>query len=625
MRVDKFFSWLFLAGLASCGGFEDQGSHVKVRELTTAEALGDFDVISQTFREKYGPLEFKEARFGFKYEELTQAYRQKIENSTSETEMLGHMAAFIAEFQDGHLGFMPILNTSNHPNFYALDLSAIGVNGKVLISDVGEDLAQLVGRGDEVVSIDGTPVLDLVTKVAKYKRTGNDVSDASILPRYLFKRPTYMHDLIPADPFTNVTFAKADGTNYSRRFIWKKLDVNGRLTNTDSRVPVDPNLVASMSDVDQAQLSRNIWAYHDLAKQERDLDFRSGANNTYTYGTKPFFTTDTILAQYDLVEVKPSPATLARFGLPEGSALPNVYAALLKHEGKTFLLTRIESYVPIIMGETENGFTIKFAPDEFVNYYRALITDYQDLADAMILDQNFNPGGSVAYCEDMARLFLAEDAGGFVQANNSDRDWVFQFRSIAQWQPAGSSDALRYNLSADQIENAYDAGEPLGPFTSFTNRSLLSPDPQASWKKPILLLINEFSGSGGDAFPMMVQSQSHVKTFGRRTMGLGGSVVGTEPLPGSFAIFRVTRGLFAPWSAEGVYLDSELIENNGVTPDVEHIISETDLRSGFTDYFKEVLSQTHSLIGPDASAEGADDNTFDTSAEEPSPEAPSAE
>lgn len=61
-----------------------------------------------------------------------------------------------------------------------------------------------------------------------------------------------------------------------------------------------------------------------------------------------------------------------------------------------------------------------------------------------------------------------------------------------------TEEALRFELLASRIEDAYDAGQALtAPLPLFGGNQLL-PDDQYVWTKPLLVLIDELAGSCGD-------------------------------------------------------------------------------------------------------------------------------
>ena len=86
-----------------------------------------------------------------------------------------------------------------------------------------------------------------------------------------------------------------------------------------------------------------------------------------------------------------------------------------------------------------------------------------------------------------------------------------------------------------------------------------------------MVLIDELSASGGDAFPATIQDNGRGILFGQRTMGAGGNVVGLAAGPYSEGFTTVTQSLMNR-KANVVAPDfpaSPYVENVGVRPDIE--------------------------------------------------------
>jgi C-terminal processing protease CtpA/Prc len=106
----------------------------------------------------------------------------------------------------------------------------------------------------------------------------------------------------------------------------------------------------------------------------------------------------------------------------------------------------------------------------------------------------------------------------------------------------------------------------------------------------VLVLHDELSGSCAEACPKVLQSGGIVKTFGARTMGLGGTVEPVATLQFSRATLILSRGLNGVFGRDGVI---SLIENAGVTPDYPYKRTIADYRGGHLGYvtaFSQVAS-----------------------------------
>ena len=151
----------------------------------------------------------------------------------------------------------------------------------------------------------------------------------------------------------------------------------------------------------------------------------------------------------------------------------------------------------------------------------------------------------------------------FVQAQNADRFWIGEYKRVARMIDPTLQDenALRFMRYGQKIEDAYDNGEGLSTPLPFEALPTLTPDSAYVWKKPILVLANELAGSGGDAFPMLMQRTGTAKIFGQRTMGLGGSVQPVVTTSNSGAQVSLTRGLFTSYRKDGDYGIDQWVEN----------------------------------------------------------------
>jgi C-terminal processing protease CtpA/Prc len=112
-----------------------------------------------------------------------------------------------------------------------------------------------------------------------------------------------------------------------------------------------------------------------------------------------------------------------------------------------------------------------------------------------------------------------------------------------------------------------------------------------AYTKPIMVLVDELSGSGGDMFPATIQINRRGPLFGMRTMGAGGSVgtwyagVYGEGLT-SVTMSLMHRGEMV--SVEG-YPATPYVENVGVHPEIvnDYMTRENLLTGGrpFVDAF----------------------------------------
>jgi hypothetical protein len=551
-----------------------------IRPLTEAEALADFDAMVASINSLYGPLEYKERRFSYKFENEAAKVRSKFSLAKTDSEKSALFLELLRKLEDGHVSLsQPIRDR------YEIPVIVMPVENKFLVSRVAPSLAPYgIEVGDELVSIDGVTPEDALKTILKYSWFANAESDRHMI-YYFFYRPSYIPELVPNAEFAQIKFLKPDGTEMMAQIAWKK-------TSPQQRVEFVPRTEGTSKSE-----SSQVLGYKGLTSE--GLTERLNTVNSISVADMgadaPWYWSAKLKKKYQITMVLPerervqafyaawtremdlfSPTAPTPAPLPD--TLPAVWAALYKYNGKTVLMLRQPGYGPA-------DFVLNLA------IYSALIDQYQPLADSLVIDQTHNPGGIVTYTEGFAQLFAPKGLNGFVQFLNTDRLWFTRLMSF--WTgldplTASTATGARILGLAKGLERDSEQGLRLSktPF-SFSLREILPPAPGgAVWKKPVLVLIDELCGSGGDSFPMLMKANGLGKLFGNRTAGLGGSVEKVMDLPFTRSSLWVTRGLFTTFKPNGQYSDSDYVENNGVTPDVSYTHTVKDFREGFETYFK---------------------------------------
>jgi hypothetical protein len=544
-----------------------------LRDMTASEAAEDLEQIFTLVDTLYGPYEYKEARFGYSIADLEKKARAKLASQPGDDGFYTAASWFLSRFDDGHVG-LDGAPRANPVEAYFVGIVLQPVDGKALVAELFDpSLAELgVAFGDEVVAVDGVSPFVLLDKFRELDGFGNPLTNQHLIYR-TFIRQGFASSVRPTAPTTHVDFRRADGSEYSRDLIWRE-SREGRV----NFVPEQSALPALREDsfVARRALEINGYAQGSIASLGSTL---------------PFFLTPATVASFDINRVSPNRETLAKYGL-DPAALPDIYAGLFSHAGKTLLLIRQSGYSVVDLADLTAR----------MQYYRAVMDQYDSFVDGLVVDQTHNPGGNIAYCVDFARLFMSVPGPNFVQAYNADRRWVNDFRAFArELDPTLSSEVSRgYELIATRIEAAYDAGKGISEPMPLYLTEELPPDDIYVWTKPRLVLIDELAGSCADIFPMLVKRNGVAPLFGRRTMGLGGNVEAFGPLANSQATLYLTRGTFTTHQEDGTYVPSDFVENNGVTPDIEHVITASDFRNGFVDYmthFSQVIASQ--IDGPE--------------------------
>lgn len=542
-------------------------SSAPLREMTKAEATEDLQQIFTYVQTLYGPYEYKEQRFGYSIETLEKTALRMLDQAPGDDGFYTAANWFLSRLQDGHVS-LDVSPDSNPVIAYYVPLFLQPVQSKALVAEVFEPslLDEGIQYGDEVLTVDGVSPFDQLDEYLKLQSYANDLSNQHQIFQALI-RPGYAASLRPQAPTAHIQFRRGDGSEYSRDLIWR-----------ESR---SASLPFALEQGPMPALQKDAFLVHGALARNAQLE-----GSLARWGDpKPFFYTQATAAAFDVTPVTANAQMLAKYGLDPSTAPTDIFAALYSYEGKSILLIRQNRYdyddVAIVAAR--------------LAYYRAIMDQYDAFSDGLVLDQTHNPGGSIQYCIDFARLFLSQPGQNYVEAYNTDRSWINEFRAGARSiDPTLTSEASQsLELRGSQIEASYDADQSTtAPLPLYLGKDL-PPDERYVWTKPRIVLIDELSGSCGDVFPMLIQRNGAAPLFGRRTMGLGGNVEAVGTLTNSTAQLHLTRGLFTTHRDDESYPAQVFIENNGVAPDIEHEISVDDFRGGFVDYmahFSQVLA-----------------------------------
>ena len=557
--IIRFFSFGFLCFVLICScRMRDNQSDVKQRDLNQQEAMDDFRDLVTKIRTLYGPLSFKEQRFGYTFDQVVKESEAAVQAAKTDAELFGIFAKLLTKFKDGHVSIAFNSNSDHKPVSYKIPIMLTPIEQKAIVSSIGDALKESDGSyggitvGDELIEIDGKKPYDLLPTLMAYRSLGNDVSDEHLIANVL-DRKFYMTDLTPTAPEARLVFKAADGKTYEKRLLWRMKDEFGSTEN---------KFVGG-------QPSRDWYIAHEALS----IDKMGSVN--------PFFLTTQSQDKFKFVSVKPDENALKKFGLdPSKDKIPEIYAALYRYNGKSILLVRQPGYyTDDPLSEDQIGKWIQTQ----ISTYEAILDQYQELADVLVIDQTHNPGGFLSYAMNFFAIFIQEEKAGFVQAMHADRQWIDSYKAEAILADKTLQNELSRQLlyTAKVVEDAYNRGEAMTAPIPMDGHYTLKPG-QFSWKKPMLVLADELAGSCGDIFPMLIKRNNVSKLFGQRTMGLGGNVETTQPgLIRSNAELHLTRGLYTTYRSDGRYTKDDFVENNGIQPDIVYTHTVEDFRAGY--------------------------------------------
>jgi len=270
----------------------------------------------------------------------------------------------------------------------------------------------------------------------------------------------------------------------------------------------------------------------------------------------------------------------------------NFFSGIYQSGGFRIGLIRIPTYAPA----NQNAALTQFVTE---------LVFMQDNTDGLIIDQTRNPGGSVAYMHTLLSFVHHYPFRGMAFEVRATSSWVASFSNSlegakAQGAPPQITVLIENILNELREANTSNRGLtrpiPLDDITLIRQPARDGRGNLLAYSKPLMVLIDEFSASGGDAFAAVIQDSGRGPLFGYRTMGAGGSVTGWDAGSYSEGFVTMTESLMnrATDRAEsGPYPVSKYVENVGVHPEIDYDYMTTDnlMQGGkpFVDAFTEAM------------------------------------
>jgi hypothetical protein len=425
------------------------------------------------------------------------------------------------------------------------------VNGKVLIDVVDrEKLSQAefpFERGDEILSVDGQAIGDFISEMKRYVATGYDLTQDRIASWLVFRRPAALVP-VPAKPEVEVEIRR--GTSE----IIEKV----KLPWQDEGEGLDETKVAD---------------------HLRPL-FKS---TSYFHQTKNRFD---LLSSREIPELYMGKRRMERSYMCSGGSRVEVPKDATKLIEEPF----VAYYHPTAKGNV--GYLriphyMWQKPDDENYAYKILdkyvyaIHELEKNTVGLIIDQDHNCGGSVEYLEALVSHFMDRPVEPLLFQLRATRQ---TYIDIKEWQQETATDTMTHKLidaNLKLVRETWEKGGFLTPKLGLAS-SVILPSP-IRYSKPIVMTIDELSGSGGDAFPSLMKGYGRATLVGQRTSGLGGHVTAMPSLNNSAMKIQMTRSLF--YRPDGVP-----VENNGAVPDVEYVITRDDFLYNYKGYQKFYLN-----------------------------------
>jgi hypothetical protein len=543
--------------------------------LTRDQRISDLTQLASQYAKNYGPYEWKRDVQEFDLLRLT-PWLQRIQRS-DDLDFQEALIEYVASLNDAHdfIAFPTTFSAS-------LPMSVDIYDGKVLIDSINRTLLPVAQFpfviGDELVSLDGRPVQDIIQSFRKYEIAANprstDRAAASALVNRIQQFMPHAHEL--GDAATLVIRLAATGATNTYTIPWVKRGIpvlsqgpvpspvrgNGTMSlSTDGQditagLPGGAAATASVFKVaDGGPFDDTLPVYMDPIRPLLNASVPKDHYSVLNFGSRfPIFAPPAGFVDLNA----PCPTCIVRAGEP----LFFLFGTFPTATGTRIGFVRIPSMQPpsaaIALAQLDRAMAL-----------------FGATTDALLVDVMRNGGGLISFCEAVAQRLIPtpfNTVGFEIRATGS---WLFSFASAlnnARLNPA-TPPAVLANLEANynEVLNAFNENRGRSAPVSLNSTGSLQLQPVAgAYTKPILLLTDAFSASAADMLPAIIQGNHRGPLFGWRTMGAGGSVVGYSGPAYTESFFRITVSLMNRLQIVNApdFPPAPYIENIGVRPDI---------------------------------------------------------
>jgi len=539
---------------------------IAVGQLSTEQKKQDLQSLAATFDKQYGPYQWKRDRIGFDLLNLT-PWLNRAADTQNDLDFYEVMTEYVASLKDSHSLYVLPSNFSAGMGF-TVDI----FDGKVLIDSLSRTRLPLasyaISVGDELVSVDGIAMADLIPKYAQYGRFALPRASARYSANAVVNRLQAYNPYAVNVPATSaLEFNRVSGGPVTLTIPWGR---GGLPLNSIDPVPT-PNSVRVRASALPGAIPR------DLLEQLRNAAIPDPDAVTGFGAFNPVFNLPAGFVQ--------------RLGL---KASDQFLSGTFPSGARTFGFLRIASYSPSSSAAA-------------LAQFRTEMAYFQQNVDGLIIDQMRNPGGSVCYAQNIVASLMPGEFRAIGFEVRATRNVLLNAYSALNSAIlfGQQTNAEQYQLIYDNVLAAYQANRantsamPLCGSTLTTQPAMDSTGAVISYTKPLVFLIDEFSASGGDAVPAMLQDNGRGILVGYNTNGAGGTV-GDGFNAGAFSegIANITLSLMvrkAP--VDSAYGPTVYVENVGVRPDVTlDYMTRDNLMNGGRTFLSQVIDVLNQQI-----------------------------
>ena len=530
--------------------------------LTTNQRDADLTQLANTFAKNYAPYEWKRDVIGFDLYRLTPWLQRA--HHTDDLDFQEVLIDYVASLNDAHDAI------SFRSNFTAsLPFTVDIYDGKVLIDSVNRTLLPAAQYpfdvGDELLALDGQSVQTLIASFQKYSVFANARATARGAASVITGRAQQIVPHAPELGDTAVASIRLASTGGVQSYVipWRKSGI-GIMSEGPLPSPRRGNGQIFSPPTPDAPAAAVFGGTGPALLRVADPPVASNTLPSYLNPIRPLLN----------VSVPKAPYAILGFGARAPVyQLPAGFVVRLGTQSAHFFFSG--TYV-------SNGVRIGFiriptmAPSNATLALQQLdqeIAFFNANTDVLVIDIMRNPGGTVDVVEAFAQRLFAQPfqtVGFEIRATASWLTAIVDAVVSAQNQGAPPEVVQGLRAIMDEILTAYNDNRGRTAPVPLSNYELTLPPAPNAYTKPLLLLVDELTASGGDMFAAIVQDNHRGQLFGMRTMGAGGSVASgnctafTESVC-SITISLMNRGRVV---SNTEFPPSPYIENVGVRPDI---------------------------------------------------------
>lgn len=509
-------------------------------QLSMDQKVADFRHLAGLYAKQYAPYEWKLAVQRFDLLDLG-GWLDRVRATRDDLDFYDLMIEYVARLNDAHDVYTLPSNFSASLGF-TVDI----YDGKVLVDSISRTRLPASEYpfqiGDELVSVNGRDVERLMVELSKYSTAANPRSTRrSAAGRITTRSQSRIPRAIEVGDRAEVVIRRASGEMETYSIPWIK---TGLAMTTVGPVPT-PQSRRMTAETDSA-----VPDYLAPLVELRNCELPEKAAVLGQGSRTPIF------------------AMPAGFTQRLGRASADVFfSGTFQAQGYRIGLIRIPSY-------STADTTAALAQ------FRLEMAYFQENTDGLIVDQMRNPGGEVGYANSLLRYLIPFPFRVLGFEIRATSNWVARFSSAfesarsrgAEPWIVGLYEAILQEVAGANRANRGRTGPlPLDDISLDREPARDAGGAVLAYTKPLMMLVDEFSASGGDAVPATIQDNRRGPIFGMRTMGAGGSVVTLgvgSYSEGSAGMTQTLMNRKYP-IVTSEYPVAPYVENIGVRPDIE--------------------------------------------------------